>query len=60
MELLPELVAQGRWLTLFREARALMKAGRMRWRGALISSFGPWIPEALWMALQRHFKNVRL
>jgi asparagine synthase (glutamine-hydrolysing) len=58
MELLPELVTQGRWLTLFREARALMKAGRMRWRGAFISSFGPWIPEALWMALQRHFKNA--
>jgi asparagine synthase (glutamine-hydrolysing) len=53
MDLLQELVAQGRWLALLREGRALVRFGRHRWRGLLVKSFGPWMPELLWKALHR-------
>jgi asparagine synthase (glutamine-hydrolysing) len=49
MELLPELLRCGRWLHLWREASALVAARRMRWRGVLANTFGPWFPAALWV-----------
>jgi len=52
-ELLPELAAAGRWLRLFQEGRAMVRAGEARWRGVLAQSLGPWIPERLWVQLQR-------
>jgi asparagine synthase (glutamine-hydrolysing) len=52
-ELLPELAAQWRFLDLIREGHALVSTGRMRWRGVLIHSFGPWMPVPLWKALHR-------
>lgn len=52
-EMLAELVAQGRWLRLIREGRAIVKAGRMSWRGVLATSFGPWAPTPVWNALNR-------
>ena len=48
MELLPELFRSGRWLRLWWEASALVASQRMRWRGVLANTFGPWCPPALW------------
>jgi asparagine synthase (glutamine-hydrolysing) len=52
MELLPELLRRGRWLRLWREARALASR-RMRWRGVLANTFGPWCPPTLWVLLNK-------
>jgi asparagine synthase (glutamine-hydrolysing) len=52
MELLPELLRSGRWLRLWREARGLASR-RMRWRGVLAKTFGPWCPPALWVLLNK-------
>jgi asparagine synthase (glutamine-hydrolysing) len=53
MELLPELAAQGRWFRLLREAAALVKAKRARWRGVLVAALGPWLPDQFWRAIHR-------
>ena len=53
LELLPELVRRWRWFHWWREARALVAPGRMRWRGVLANTFGPWCPAALWIWLNR-------
>ena len=53
MEWLPDLAASGRWLRLLRECRALVRAGRMGWNGALFQAVGPWIPARVWQALSR-------
>jgi asparagine synthase (glutamine-hydrolysing) len=53
MELLPVLLRTGHWLRWWREARALVAPDRMRWRGVLATTFGPWCPAALWLWLNR-------
>jgi asparagine synthase (glutamine-hydrolysing) len=53
LELLPELIRSGRWLRWLREVRALVASGRMRWRGVLANSFGPWCPAPVWVWLNR-------
>jgi len=53
MELLPELFRSGRWLRWWREAQALVAPGRMRWRGVLARTLGPWCPAAVWVWLNR-------
>jgi asparagine synthase (glutamine-hydrolysing) len=53
MELLPELFRTGRWFCLWREWSALVAARRMRWRGALVNTFGPWCPPTLWRWLNK-------
>jgi asparagine synthase (glutamine-hydrolysing) len=53
LELLPELAAQLRLSTLWKTARAVRRKTAMRWRGALVQSFGPWLPDWLWIALNR-------
>jgi asparagine synthase (glutamine-hydrolysing) len=57
IELLPELLSRGRWWHLWREASALVAARRLRWRGVLASTFGPWCPPALWNWLYRLSKG---
>jgi asparagine synthase (glutamine-hydrolysing) len=57
LELLPELFHSGRWLRLWREASALVAARRMRWRGVLASTFGPWCPPALWLWIYKIAKG---
>jgi asparagine synthase (glutamine-hydrolysing) len=52
-ELLPELFRSGRWLRLWREARALVAPGNMRWRGVLATMLGPWCPQSLWVVINR-------
>ena len=53
LELLTELFSSGRWLRWLREAHALVARGRMRWRGVLAQTLGPWCPAALWIWLNR-------
>jgi asparagine synthase (glutamine-hydrolysing) len=51
MELLPELLAGGRFLKLLRTARRLRRSGRVRLGTILAASVGPWVPERLWNAI---------
>ena len=53
LELLPELFASGRWIRWLRESRALVGPGRMRWRGVLAKTLGPWCPGPLWVWLNK-------
>jgi asparagine synthase (glutamine-hydrolysing) len=46
--LLADFLREGRWLAWSREALAMLHDGRARLRGVAASSFGPWIPDALW------------
>jgi asparagine synthase (glutamine-hydrolysing) len=60
LELLPELLSSGRWLHLLREARALVGSRRMRWRGVMANTLGPWCPENLWRWLNRKINGHSL
>ena len=60
LELLPELLRSGRWLRWWREARTLVSPGRMRWRGVLANTFGPWCPALLWLWLNKITRNELL
>ncbi|NML05425.1 asparagine synthetase B [Sphingomonas sp. G-3-2-10] len=53
IHLFGELAAKRRFLRLFREGRALVKAKRGRWTGVLAQAFGEKIPRRLWVALRR-------
>jgi asparagine synthase (glutamine-hydrolysing) len=53
LELLPELFRTGRWLRLWKEANALVSAGKMRWRGILANTLGPWCPPNLWVQINK-------
>lgn len=50
---LPWLFGHGRWTTWWREVLALKRRQRRRWRGLLALSIGPYLPPALWAALER-------
>ncbi|MEI9804205.1 MAG: asparagine synthase-related protein [Pseudolabrys sp.] len=52
-ELLPELFRGGHWLRWRREAAALVRRRRMRWRGILAKTFSAWIPVPVWQWLNR-------
>jgi asparagine synthase (glutamine-hydrolysing) len=51
--LLPELFRTGRWAGWWRETRAVLALGRMRWRGVFATTFGPWCPSAIWVWLNK-------
>jgi asparagine synthase (glutamine-hydrolysing) len=53
LEALPELIARRRFDVWMRQARLMVRAGTMRWRGALFYSLGPWTPGPLWNWLNR-------
>ena len=58
LELMPELARQGRLIALWKVARAVQRKTGMRWRGALVQSFGGWLPDRAWIALNRaHFDS---
>ncbi len=60
LELLPELLAGGRWLRLARELRRLPGNG-IRPRSALAHTIGPFMPASLWRAINRGMgKHFRL
>jgi asparagine synthase (glutamine-hydrolysing) len=48
LELLPELLRRGRLIKLWREAAQLVAKSGMRRRGALATTFGPFVPVRLW------------
>lgn len=50
---LADLADRRQWASWFRHARALVKSGSLRWRGALAITFERRGPEALWAALRR-------
>lgn len=56
--LLADFLREGRLLDWSREARAMIRDGRARLRGAAASSFGPWLPEALWNRLERFSSGI--
>lgn len=51
--LLADLVRRGRWGAWARESVAAVRQRRARVRGVLATSFGPWVPPALWRRLER-------
>jgi asparagine synthase (glutamine-hydrolysing) len=53
IEWLAQLAGSGHWLRLAHESRALVRAGRMRWRRAAATSVGPWLPMPVWRLLRR-------
>lgn len=50
--LLADYLRQGRWRAWSREAAAMLRGRRARLRGVIASSFGPWVPDALWRLAQ--------
>ena len=52
---LPYMVRAGQWLTWWREARASARKNDNRWRGIMMTSFEPWIPQRVTAALYRSF-----
>jgi len=52
-EVLPDLLAQGRWLSWVGACVAQMRSGQMSCRGALVRSFEPHLPSALARGLRR-------
>jgi asparagine synthase (glutamine-hydrolysing) len=46
--LLADFLREGRFLAWSQAARGLVRNGRARWRGVAASSFGPWLPNAVW------------
>lgn len=61
-ERLAELAAKGRWLSLAREGRAIVRNRRRSWKGVLAAAAGPWLPQSLWRAANRsaggHYNEV--
>lgn len=52
-ELLPELIRSGQWIKWVHALSAAARAGHWRLRGALLGSFAPWFPPALWQTVCR-------
>jgi asparagine synthase (glutamine-hydrolysing) len=59
LELLPELLRAGHLLGLWREATALMRKTSMSWRGALVQTFGGFVPVWLWQWANATFLGHR-
>jgi asparagine synthase (glutamine-hydrolysing) len=51
--LLADLIRERHWRTWWREARAMARTKRARYRGILASSFAPWLPAPVWKAFWR-------
>ncbi|WP_417616658.1 asparagine synthetase B family protein [Parasphingorhabdus sp.] len=55
MQLLPELLRQGRWVRLAQEYVGLRRETGVRLRGFAGQTFGPYLPIGLWNRLKTHF-----
>ncbi len=55
--LLAELFLEGRFIKLWREASHLVEKTNSSWGGALISTFGPFLPVWLWRRVERRTKG---
>jgi len=53
LAMLSDLLRSGAWLRWLAEARASIAAGGVSWLGVLATSFGPYVPRALWAAVSR-------
>ncbi len=52
---LPALLGRGRWFTLWQELRAIKRRyPNWRWRSLLEHCLAPYLPAALWAALEKH------
>lgn len=58
LAVLGDLVRQHRWGDWWREARQTSRRPDLRWRGILINSFGPKLPDRLRDQLARRFQHV--
>ncbi len=58
IELLPELIKTARFQAWWKQVRQLVGPDKMRWRGALAATFGPWCPTFLWMWLNKVATNA--
>jgi len=56
--ILADWLHRGDLLGWWRQASAVVKSGRVRWRGALINSFESWLSPRLVRRLERHFMGV--
>jgi asparagine synthase (glutamine-hydrolysing) len=54
-EFFPELIRRGRLLKWIQAVNAAVRAGHWRFRGALLGSFAPWFPPALWQTVCRSY-----
>ena len=59
LELLPELLRAGRLVELWRTARQTVSRSGMRWRGALVKTFAPFIPAALWQWINIKYSGLK-
>ena len=50
-------IRRGRFIRWWREACAAVDGNDIRWRGALMASFDPWIPQSLSGLLERTFRG---
>jgi asparagine synthase (glutamine-hydrolysing) len=55
IELLPELMREGRLFKLWQEAAQLVAKAGMRWRGVLAHTIGAYLPVGLWLLANRTF-----
>lgn len=53
LDALPNAVRERDVRGWWRIARSAVAAGTLHWKGVLFHSLGPWMPEALWRALNR-------
>lgn len=56
-ELLPELIRSGEWVGWARTVGAIVRRRQRRLRGALLATFAPWLPPALWQFVTRVFQG---
>jgi asparagine synthase (glutamine-hydrolysing) len=59
LELLPELLLQGRLIKLWREASLQVAKAGMSWRGVSARIFGPFMPVPLWQWLNETYVGHR-
>jgi len=59
LQLLPELLRQGRWIRLAREYAGLRRETGMRLRGFAGHTLGPYLPTGLWGRLKTHFHGYQ-
>jgi asparagine synthase (glutamine-hydrolysing) len=57
LELLPELLRAGRLVELWRAARQVVAKSGMRWRGALVKTFAPFMPVRFWQWINARYSG---
>jgi asparagine synthase (glutamine-hydrolysing) len=60
LELLPQLLREGRWAALAGQWRALKRGGFLRYRASAARTFGPYLPPWLWSWASRNLRGQRV